>query len=115
MLIRFIKQTLNALRYANPHTPLKTIGPKPPPEPIGYAPFLDTLGTYPQRAFDEGWITDAAAADRYEANLSEAAGDSGQGLTAKGYALLYYPSCEVSPWCSAGQPTMDRGPARSRR
>lgn len=123
-----IEAALDTLdRFPHDTVQEKTIGPRAVSTPLGHAPFLDTLRTYPQRAFDQGWITDAVAADRYQTNLdqaatylaagdsararaaletvaTEAAADSGQGLTAEGYALLYYNASYLAERLPEGPP-----------
>ena len=81
-----IEAALDTLdRFPHNTVPGKTIGPRVVSKPLGHAPFLDT---HPRRASGQGWITTAAAADRYEANLSEAASRLAVGDSAQARAAL---------------------------
>ena len=91
----------------------KTLGPKDPPSPFVPTAFLDTLVSYTRQSKNLGWITDQAAAEKYEGYftmaqnmlqqnritetraklqevLRDVEADSGAFLTSEAYALLRY-------------------------
>ena len=91
----------------------KIIGPACPPSPFIPTAFLDTLVSYTRQSKDLGWITEQAAAEKYEGYftmaqnmlqqnritetraklqevLRDVEADSGAFLTSEAYALLRY-------------------------
>lgn len=68
-----IRAEIDSLAEATRLVPLFTIGPRDPPSTL--KELIDTLATYPSRAFNLGWIDSMSVADQIETALEELSDD----------------------------------------